>query len=215
MSKKFINGIFRGLEKVPGINFGHYMMINGKKVLMFPKCGTRTIRDHYLRLNDIHDKNEGTRYYQYYLPSSFNRINDSNTILFIRSPLDRLFSCWKQKVSSLRDPRNFYFWQYYPILYPGMTFCDFLKAVDGIKGHRAEKHFASFYTWTNTEISDLNIKIYRLDKINEILHVPNDVNKTNMTHSSKLKISDFEMDFYKNKLISRYVYDEELFKLAN
>ena len=39
------NQFLRGFEKLPGINLLQVAQINNKNILMFPKVGSRTIRD--------------------------------------------------------------------------------------------------------------------------------------------------------------------------
>lgn len=136
------NLVLRVLEKIPGINFCQVSEgPNGLKFILIPKCGTRSIRNAILGHYGIPLENKWRAWsFIHYMA----KVDGNNPYtFFLRPPLERIHSCWKQKVSAERNGSIFYFWQYYPIIRPDMNFGEFLLAVSRIPAPLREKHFIS------------------------------------------------------------------------
>jgi hypothetical protein len=136
------NIFFRVLEKIPGINLTQIM--HGPDDLNFilvPKCGTRSVRDAILNYYEL-PLSEKWRAWSF-IRYTKKVPGKSPYIIILRPPLERIYSCWKQKVSDERSGLIFYFWQYYPVIRPGMDFGEFIAAVSVIPVHLREKHFIS------------------------------------------------------------------------
>lgn len=64
---------------------------------------------------------------------------------FVRNPLDRLYSCYAQKVVLYGRLKHMpmQFWRYGDVFHPGMSFEEFVRAVAGIPDRVADIHFRS------------------------------------------------------------------------
>ena len=68
---------------------------------------------------------------------------------FVRNPLDRLISCYKQKILLYARTYNqpVLFWRYGDLFHPQMSFEDFVIAVSGIADRYSDIHFRSQHTY--------------------------------------------------------------------
>lgn len=68
---------------------------------------------------------------------------------FIRNPLDRLLSCYAQKIVLYARQMKLplLFWQYGSLFSPQMSFAEFVHAVASIPDEQAERHFRSQHTF--------------------------------------------------------------------
>jgi len=68
---------------------------------------------------------------------------------FVRNPLDRLYSCYAQKIVFYGRMRNMplEFWRYGDTFHPDMTFARFVEAVVEIPDRIADRHFRSQHTF--------------------------------------------------------------------
>lgn len=177
---------------------------------MFPKIGTRSIRDALLIHYGFEDsKREAWRGISYCTRRQFRTtLNTPNTCIILRDPLERLHSCWKQKISSERDPGLFYFIQYYPLLHPGMSFLAFLKAISKLPVWAHEKHFIPLTYFLN----DMNnmrysfIETKDLDwKLSTLLR--NDARPKRSNTTKQSPISNEAYQFFESHLRGRYELD--------
>ena len=208
----FGNFIFRFLEKIPGINF--CQILHGPKdtqFLLIPKCGTRSIRNAVLNYHDlpVTAKWRAWSYIQY----SDKVDEETPYTIVLRSPLERIHSCWKQKVSAERGGAIFYFWQYYPIIRPNMDFGEFLSAVARIPAPLREKHFISVkYLIKGVDIDLCHfVSLKSLESMLSQLFgkviIP--ANKTN-----KSEISDTNAQIFEELLGADYALDTHLHQKA-
>jgi len=68
---------------------------------------------------------------------------------FVRNPLDRLYSCYAQKIVFYGRMRGMpvELWRYGNVFHPDMTFADFVEAVVNIPDRIADRHFRSQHTF--------------------------------------------------------------------
>lgn len=152
----------------------------------------------------------------YFRPSAFaSELNTDTTVLFTRDPFERLKSCWSQKISSQRDNAPFYFWQYWPRLYPEMPFELFLKRIAKLPPWAFEKHFISFSYWCALSVDELRIELVTLDALDSFLAqefggtAPQRANTTVGPSEQSLKEA---RDIYDTHLRAVFSFDEELFR---
>ena len=149
----YIYIFFTLLQKIPGICLYQLVMLNENCVIvMVPKCGTRSIRDALLHVKfgkknqcfNAMKKNMMTApFYKFVTLSKVKKIAQTKSVYVVHREWDeRLKSCWRQKIEMQES--YFYFWQYYPLLRPGMSFSSFEKRVKSIPEHFREKHFMSY-----------------------------------------------------------------------
>jgi hypothetical protein len=82
------------------------------------------------------------------LPQLAN-LNGYFRFTFIRNPLDRLLSCYAQKMILYGRQLNMpvLFWRYGRRFHPHMSFAEFVEAVADIPDHLADRHFRSQHTF--------------------------------------------------------------------
>lgn len=80
-----------------------------------------------------------------YRPVSVLKQTGFQSFGFVRNPLDRLYSCYAQKIVLYGRLRNMpiEFWRYGETFRPDMTFEEFVRAVAGIPDRIADIHFRS------------------------------------------------------------------------
>lgn len=212
-SRYYKNQGIRVLEKIPGVNLVHYLPLGGQKLFMTPKCGSRTIRDLFMRVNGLSNRAQVWNYLTYMSASDLKDAKSEDMVVIVRDPFERLESCWRQKIKA-RDPKSvFYFFQYYPLIRPAMSFAEFLWAVSKIPVHFCEKHFIpiSFYFKPEdpinfVSIDNLNKKLYKLSE-------KFDGEKSNYSQR-RGPILDQEKSFFDQHLKDRYALDQELLRIA-
>lgn len=84
-----------------------------------------------------------------YLPVSSLKQTGFFSFGFVRNPLDRLYSCYAQKIVFYGRMRNMpiEFWRYGGVFHRDMTFADFVEAVVNIPDRFADQHFRSQHTF--------------------------------------------------------------------
>lgn len=206
------NNIIRGVEKIPGINLLQILKINDKNFLMFPKTGTRTIRDTFLTQHNLSKNSDAWSHINYISKNSFQTIfNNPKTLIPLRHPLDRLHSCWKQKISSQRDKGLFYFFQYYPMIRPEMSFLDFMKVLETLPQFIFEKHFIPLSYFLSNDAHH-KYSFFDIKLLNQKLSNETGIEKINKSNSTQILVpSDTETNFYEDNLKHVYRGDEDLF----
>jgi len=206
------NLIFRVLEKIPGVNFCQVLKgPNDLKFILIPKCGTRSIRNAVLRHYEFPLTKKWRAWSFIHYMAKVDG-NNSYTI-FLRPPLERIHSCWKQKVSAQRNGSIFYFWQYYPIIRPDMDFGEFLLAVAKIPAPFREKHFTSVKYLING--ADLG-----LCQFMPLVSLKTTLNKnfleivSSANTTTKSDISDSDANTFDQLLGADYSFDTELYQKA-
>jgi len=208
------NGI-RVFEKTPGVNLLQVAHFGSVNVLMFPKVGTRSIRNAVLAFHQL-----GTNPADAWAEMSYvtrhrfgTRYNGPTTKVILRDPLERLQSCWKQKISDRRDPGSFYFFQYYPLLRPDMPFIDFLKGISKIPTGLYEKHFMplAYFLRASDDMRYEFLPLERLDQtLQEIIGPRITVPRANTT--GRVDVDGVVRAFYETHLKSRFSLDETLYR---
>lgn len=168
--------VLRALEKVPGIRFYHIARFGSNNVLMMPKVATRSIRDAICIYKGVDIENIGgatkknkiaVESIEYYTFNELKKILRSEVKLIIieRPWEERLMSCWRQKISSQRDKAVFYFWMYYPLIRPDMSYVAFRKAVEIIPDLFREKHFACYQELAELDEGVIRVSIDDVDSL--------------------------------------------------
>jgi hypothetical protein len=72
---------------------------------------------------------------------------------FVRNPLDRLLSCYAQKMVLYARQMGLplLFWRYGKRFWPEMSFAEFVEAVAAVPDHLADRHFRSQHTFIYDE----------------------------------------------------------------
>lgn len=80
-----------------------------------------------------------------YRPASMLRQTGFFSFAFVRNPLDRLYSCYTQKIVFYGRMHNLpmLFWRYGDTFHPEMSFNEFVEAVAAIPDYIADRHFRS------------------------------------------------------------------------
>ena len=204
----------RVIEKIPGLNLLQVAHFENLNVLMLSKVGTRSIRNALLAYHDL-GPNPAAAWAEVSHVTHHRfatRYNAQTTKVILREPLDRLQSCWRQKISEKRDPGGFYFFQYYPLLRPDMAFIDFLKAISKIPTGLYEKHFMplSFVLKNGGELRYDFIPLWRLDHmLLEIIGPKTSVSRANVT--GLIETDPEARAYYDVHLKDRFALDETLF----
>lgn len=214
-NKTLLKNMLRGVEKMPGINLLEIANFGEKNILMFPKVGTRSIRNTLLIYHNLgNNRAAAWQKIDYCTKKTFqNDLNHKETFVILRSPIERLHSCWKQKISHFRDDGFFYYFQYFPLLRPNMSFLNFLEAISSLPTGMFEKHFIPIDYFLPRK-SKLKYTFVPLDKLDEtfslLLGSCEKVERANATGFST--ISAEELDFFTAHLLWRFARDEELFR---
>ena len=144
----------RALEKVYFIRIFQFLEVNENEyVLMLPKVGTRSLRDLSiwdargtsgpLVMSNWQKNYLASKNYRFVFSFRLNKFVKSRSVTIIERPwVDRVKSCYRQKFGY--PSGLFYFWQYYPYLYPRMPESLFLHRVFSMPEIFREKHFAKF-----------------------------------------------------------------------
>ncbi|MDA7852939.1 sulfotransferase family protein [Porticoccaceae bacterium] len=207
------NQIIRGLEKTPGVNLLQIAPISGRNILLVPKCGTRTIRNILLAQQGLSKNREAFLHIKYISKEELkSKYNSSNTIVPVRHPFDRLLSCWKQKVSNQRDSGLFYFWQYYPLLRPGMSFADFLRGVSKIPVFMREKHFIPLgYFFVGS--CQANYHFIKLDALDDFFFRIAGVQTDKLANSTnEVTVSPEAITLFNTELSAQYLWELEMYE---
>jgi hypothetical protein len=202
VSLKFlINQFLRVFEKIPGINLQQVLVVGDKKFILTPKVGTRLIRNHLLEINNL-SRGKEWNYIQYHTFKSLQlTLDNENIYIILRDPLDRIHSCWKQKVYKFRDESFFsYFWMYFPLIRRDMNFLSFLKAIKKIPPSFSEKHFRPVSK--TVDMSHKNLIKISLEDLGILLNTKNSANMT-----PKVEISKECIKYFKLNLLNRYKND--------
>lgn len=213
----FTKHLLRGVEKTPGVNLMQLATFKDTKVVMTPKVGTRSIRDALLIYNsiDVKSKDKAWNYIDYTTRYAFMKnMNNNKTLLVVRDPFERVYSCWKQKISDQRDKSFFYFFQYYPIIRPGMNFHSFLKALTLIPTVFYEKHFMPISH--GLDINALKVKLCRLSDIDNLLTDITGIQRIPVSNKTKTPNLDLSKDieFFNDELAERFKNDYILLNKA-
>lgn len=209
MIKNLIKQILRLVEKIPGINMFQVILIDDSYYLMTPKVGTRTIRN--LVLKEGQPKIYAWKHIQYLTSKQINKaFINKKLIIVTRDPLERLHSCWKQKIQN----KNFYkyFWQY-PQIKNNSSFIDFMTAISKIKPYKHEKHFRPLSYGLDLDV--INHQLISIEDLSELLkknHSNFTGNKSNTTIT--IILSEEERDFYQKNLSELYKKDLEINEYA-
>ena len=162
-----INNILRIVEKIPGINLNQIIFIDDSIIVLTPKAGTRTIRNAVLKKYNLRRPYEWTKF-RYVSRKGLSKLTKKyKTYIVYRDFEARLRSCWKQKISSQRDSGLFYFWNYFPLLYPDMEYLDFCKKIQKIPDFLREKHFRSYFS--SIDFNNSNIFWIEIDKLDAFI----------------------------------------------
>lgn len=210
--------VLRVIEKLPGVNFLQVAEFGSERILMFPKIGTRSIRNALLEYHDLkRDKREAWRSISYSTRKYFRTtLNTPHTWVILRDPLERLHSCWKQKISDERDSGMFYFAQYYPLLQPSMSFLDFLKAICRLPLWAQEKHFIPLGYFLR-DLPNLRYRFIGLPdldwKLRSLLETNSRPERSNVTKPSSIPQEAHE--FFAQRLSMRYQIDISLLSQLN
>ncbi len=81
---------------------------------------------------------------------------------FVRNPLERLFSCYKNKVLDVSKTGARNIFEHYGIE-PGISFQQFVRMVSDIPDDRADRHFRSQYWFLNYRGQPLADKVFRME----------------------------------------------------
>ena len=210
MFKYIVNNALRVIEKMPFVNLIQIAHFDNFDIVMFPKVGTRSIRDALMLEKGYSKKSEAFKSLSYCTRTQFNKkYNNSRTVVPVRDPFQRLQSCWRQKISSQRDRGRFYFFQYYPLLRPDMSFPDFLLAIS-----MYEKHFIPLGYFLET--SSCDFKLISLEQLDEFLLAEVagfEVKRSNVTKKD-LDLSPYRINF-DQFLKGNYANDVKLLRHIN
>ena len=114
-----------------------------------PKVANRSIKAAVAVTVDRNFQGEPHRANWQYAPLALLRDNDYFRFGFVRNPLERLVSCYAQKVVLYSRQYNMpiEFWRYGDRFFPEMTFEQFVRAVSKISDACSDIHFRSQHTF--------------------------------------------------------------------
>lgn len=204
--KYYMNQALRIIEKIPGINLQQVINVKGKYFLIIPKNGTRSIRDGFLKERNLSFGDEWC-FINFYSKRKLGMfLEGKDVVLVLRHPLERLQSCWKQKLGPYRD-NNFlsYFFMYFPYLKRDMTFDQFLLTISKIPASLCEKHFRPIDV--TIPLKSKSLKMIHLSDLDDILELKK---RSNVT--AKIKISDTQKKIFNDRLYKRFKSEIEIYE---
>lgn len=210
-----LRNTLRLLEKIPGVNLVQTVEVGSFRFLMTPKVATRTLRDLSLSFRglDEGDRSKAWMYVEYHTRSRYVASVSKRDVIILRSPMSRLHSCWKQKFSLVGPSKVFYFWQYWPLLYPNQSFESFLRRISILPPSLCEKHFIPAL-WNLQEALD-KATLVAIEDLDEFLienQLVKETTRANTTQS--LKISGEAREIYLRYLTRHYLLDEQYYALT-
>jgi hypothetical protein len=204
--------IFRLLQKLPGVTFIEIVRIAERPVVLYPKVGSRTLRNALMTANNYNTLKQARQNTNFYRPQAVNQDTFGvKPLIFIRDPLERLHSTWKQKITVERDMGYFYFWNYYPILRPNMSFEDFLSALTRIPLWYTDKHVMSVEQYLGGKEKLRFFEILNIDQISHFVEKKINVyEQPANTTSKQIQISSTAYNFFQDNLADRYEVERKL-----
>ncbi len=172
--------LYRGLQKLPGVNIAQYLNLNNNLFVVNPKVASSSV---IFSMVKDYIKNYHVSAKEFYAHVSFSskfklkKISKKTSFNFAitRDPFSRLYSCYKQKVLLDDEPRltKNYFFLYYPLIKNKQNFNDFVRAVCLIPDSLSEKHFMSQSRILGYPKNSFNIN--RLYEISELSQLEDDL----------------------------------------
>ncbi|MFC4701981.1 sulfotransferase family 2 domain-containing protein [Glaciecola siphonariae] len=180
-----------------------------------PKVASSTMKR--LFLNDIPGS-------EFFLDASYNtyikrdeRSEDMFHFSFVRDPIERIYSCWKDKISTKQRAADIFIITRFKGLYPNMPFDDFVDWLCSEEGSDdyADRHWISqAKLYESDASSNTKLHLYPLNEIQAVIHmlmdkrgltVPVSMNANQMRTSQRelASISDTTCD----KIKKRYAND--------
>lgn len=141
--------LFRGIQKVPGIHLVEFVQFENFLVVINPKVASRSIINEKILISGGDSSSHGqiSNHTEYMSRTQFVEFSNGKRVFaFVRDPIQRIVSCWRQKVSL---PDNCfrlggqYFVTYYPFIRAGMSLEHFIRSISSIPDWMSEKHFMS------------------------------------------------------------------------
>ena len=152
---RYLNFIFhRMVNKIHFVKHFHLLRLNQNEyVLMLPKVASRSLRDlevirsiggeEALNLPKWRRNYIASNNYRFISARRIRRFSQNNKIIIFYRPWnERISSCYRQKIKGQEG--LFYFWNYFPYLYPNMSEEIFMRRVLSMPEFLREKHFARF-----------------------------------------------------------------------
>lgn len=125
---------------------------------------------------------------------------------FVRNPITRLYSCWKDKVKNHLSHEL----KPYGKFYSGMSFEDFVQAVSNISDEESNGHFRSQYAYLYsrgfqcpTHVAKLENSSNEWKKISDWLKIP----FVSLGQRNKTRGDQIHSDFVKQFIYNRYEQD--------
>jgi hypothetical protein len=220
----FVRFILRGFKKSAPDNVGG-VLVNKQYKLIFvgnPKVATSTMKHVF---SDILPDSE------FYLDISFNDFAASHSeksqfkkFTFVRDPVERIYSCWLDKISNQKRAADIFIITRFKGLYPDMPFESFVNWLCSTHGadEGADRHWmsqSSLLSCASPNFQEMCfINVLELTKIvnnftnthglPEIVNL--NINRLGSEHAGLINIS-LES---RNKIIKRYSKDYEMFKFT-
>jgi chondroitin 4-sulfotransferase 11 len=136
---------------------------------------------------------------------------------FVRNPISRIVSCYKDKILGHENYENYYFDNYHYKIKSDISFEEFIKVISNIPDFLADRHFKSQY------FSIVKNNKYKIDYIGKIENIDYDWQKlaikynlnSKMPHKNKSDSNNNYFDFYNIKtaelIYRRYKNDFKYF----
>ena len=141
--------IYRSLNKVPGIHYFHIVNFGDNYTYVVnPKVMSTAVIEaiNIDFFQEIPSRNS-SGIVEYITRRELIELSKNRKLVsIVRDPVERLVSCYVQKIvmpDSVFRPFGNYFFQYWPVIKPKMTFPEFADAVCTIPDKFSEKHFMS------------------------------------------------------------------------